>query len=93
MKRMTVKLLGNVTHLACRSFMIEVPDDVNVSTFDQQVLESLADEALVPWEFGTEGLVQVTDHFVEVEQASGETNCLITIPFTLDATVPSKRLA
>ena len=93
MKRMTVKLVGNVTHWACRSFVIEVPDDVSVSTVNQQILESLADEALVPWEFGTEGLVHVTDHFVEEEQASGEGNSLITIPFMPVATVPSRSLA
>jgi hypothetical protein len=72
---------------------LKFPYEVNVSTLDNQVLESLADEALVPWEFGTEGFVQVTDHVVEEKQASGEGNSLITIPLMPAATVPSRSLA
>lgn len=67
MKRVTINLIGTVMRGASRSFVIEIPDDVNVKTLDPHVLESIADEARVPWEFQSEGFVQVTDHTVEEE--------------------------
>ncbi len=78
MKQLKVTLTGHVTHWASRSFVIEVPDDVNVETLDQQALETLADEAKVGWEFDAEGFVQVTDHSIEELHSTVE---LPVIPF------------
>jgi hypothetical protein len=65
MKQVTVTLVGSVTYHASRSFILEMPDDVDLRTVDLQVLESIADEARVPWMFDSEGLIQATDHFLE----------------------------
>lgn len=78
MKQLKVTLTGHVTHWASRSFVIEVPDDVNVETLDQQALETLADEAKVGWEFDAEGFVQATDHSIEELHSTVE---LPVIPF------------
>lgn len=83
MKQLKVTLTGHAIHWASRSFVIEVPDDVNVETLDQQALETLADEAKVGWEFDTEGFVQATDHSIEELQSKVE---LPVIPF-LDTAV------
>ena len=65
MKRVAVQLIGNVSYHASRSFVIELPDDVNVQTLGQQFLETQADEARIAWNFSNEGLVQATDFVVE----------------------------
>lgn len=78
MTQLKVTLTGHVTHWASRSFVIEVPDDVNVETLDQQALETLADEAKVGWEFDAEGFVQATGHSIEELQSTVE---LPVIPF------------
>lgn len=78
MKQLKVTLTGHVTHWASRSFVIEVPDDVNIETLDQQALETLADEAKVGWEFDAEGFVQATDYSIEELQTTVE---LPVIPF------------
>lgn len=78
MKQLKVTLTGHVTDWASRSFIIEVPDDVNVETLDQQALETLADEAKVGWDFDAEGFVQTTDHSIEELQSPVE---LPDIPF------------
>jgi hypothetical protein len=65
MKRLRINLTGQVTHWASRSFVIEVSDDVDTQTLDQGVLESLADDAKIGWDFDAEGFVQTTDHSVE----------------------------
>lgn len=65
MKRLTVTLIGSVVRSASRTFVIEVPEDGNIATFDQQVLEDLADEARIPWEFGAESFVETVDHCIE----------------------------
>ena len=67
MKRLTVNLVGSVSRWAGRSFVIELDDDVEVATLDQQVLETLADDARIPWEFGEERVLAVTDHFIGEE--------------------------
>ena len=72
MKRLKITLTGHVTHWASRSFIIEVPDDANVKTLDQRVLETLADEAKVGWEFDSEGFVQATDHSIEEIDSEGD---------------------
>ena len=81
MKRLTVTLVGSVVRSATRSFVIEVPVDVNPATLDPQVLESVADEARIAWEFDAQGFVQVSDHTIEVELASEQNSCLPVIPF------------
>ena len=65
MKRVAVQLIGNVSYHASRSFVIELPDDVNVQTLGQQFLETQADEARIAWNFSNEGFVQATDFVVE----------------------------
>lgn len=65
MKRVAVQLYGSLTYQASRSFVIEVPDEVNVQTLDQQFLETQADEARIAWDFSKEGYVQATDFTVE----------------------------
>ena len=65
MKRLKVSLTGHLIQWASRTFVIEVPDDVNAETLDQQVLETLADDARIGWEFDTAGVVLATDHSVE----------------------------
>ena len=65
MKRLKIELNGSVTYWASRSFILEVQDDVCVKTLDQQVFETLADDAKIPWDFGAEGFVQSTDHSIE----------------------------
>lgn len=78
MKQLKVTLTGQVTHWASRSFVIEVSDDVDTQTLDQQVLESLADDAKVGWDFDAEGFVQTTDHSVEEVDSKAD---LPVIPF------------
>jgi hypothetical protein len=78
MKQLKVTLTGQVTHWASRSFVIEVSDDVDTQTLDLGVLESLADEAKVGWDFDAEGFVQTTDH--SVVDADSEAD-LPVIPF------------
>lgn len=65
MKRVAVQLFGSVSYSASRSFVIEVPDDVDVQTLGQQFLETQADEARIAWNFSNEGFVQATDFVVE----------------------------
>lgn len=65
-----ITLIGTVTQGASRSFVVEIPDDVSVTTLDQQVLKSLADEAQIPWEFHSERFVQVADHAVKERAGS-----------------------
>lgn len=88
MKRLTVTLIGTVVRSATRTFVIEVPDEVSCSTLDRQVLEDLADEARIPWEFGTESFVEVTDHTVE-EEAPPVQDCRFpVIPFKIPEDPP-----
>lgn len=84
MKQLKVTLTGHVTHWASRSFVIEVPDDVNIETLDQQALETLADKAKVGWEFDAEGFVQATDHSVEELDSNAD---LSVIPFVETALI------
>ena len=79
MKRLKINLTGHVSYGAFRSFVIEVADDVCVETLDQQVLETLADEAKVGWEFDNEGFVQATDHSIEELESEAD---LPVIPFS-----------
>lgn len=65
MKRVAVQLFGSVSYPASRTFVIEVPDDVDVQTLGQHFLETQADEARIAWTFSNEGLVQATDFVVE----------------------------
>ncbi len=65
MTRITVQLFGTLTYQASRSFVVEVPDDVNVATLDHQFLETQADMARIAWSFSNEGFVQTTDFSVE----------------------------
>lgn len=65
MKRVKVNLFGNVTYHASREFVIELPDDASVETIDQQILNDMAEEARIAWNFGAEGLVLATDHTVQ----------------------------
>lgn len=65
MKHVSVQLFGTVTYQASRSFAVEVPDDTNVATLDQQFLETQADMARIAWSFSNEGFVQSTDYSVE----------------------------
>ena len=81
MKRLTITLVGSVVRAATRSFVIEVPDDVNPATLDPTVIESLADEARIAWEFDAEGFVQVSDHTAEEELDSEQNKRLPVIPF------------
>jgi len=69
MKRVAIQLFGNVSYHASRSFVIEIPDDVNVQTLGQQFLEAKADEARIPWTFSNEGVVLATDFVVEELEA------------------------
>ena len=80
MKRVKVNLFGNVTYDASRSFVIELPDDASVETIDQQVLDDMADEARIAWNFGTEGYVLATDY--TVEELGSEPSGLPIIPLT-----------
>lgn len=77
MKRLIVNLLGTVTYSATRSFVLEVPDDVDISTIDQGVLETLADDAMVAWEFHADGFVQMTEHSIEEASESVQENLLV----------------
>ncbi len=72
MKRLTVTLIGTVTRGATRSFVVEVPDDVDAATLDLQVLEDMADEAHIAWDFDVESFVQVSDHETEVAEQNVE---------------------
>ena len=65
MKRVIVQLFGTVTYQASRSFVVAIPDDVNVATLDHQFLETQADIARIAWRFSNEGFVQGTDYSVE----------------------------
>jgi hypothetical protein len=81
MKQLTITLVGMVTHGATRSFVIEVPDEVNPATLDSHVLEDLADQAQIAWKFDTEGFVQMTDHVVEEGPATVQDCPLPVIAF------------
>lgn len=80
MKRVAVQLIGNVSYHASRSFVIELPDDVNVLTLGQQFLETQADEARIAWNFSNEGFVQATDFVVEELKPVPDDLPVITIP-------------
>jgi len=77
MKRLIVNLIGTLAYSASRSFVIEVPDDVNISTLDREVLETLADGAKVAWDFNAEGFVQTTDHFIDEASDSDQGNLVV----------------
>ena len=77
MKRLTINLTGTVSYFASRSFVIEVPDDVNISTIDREVLETLADDAKIAWDFNAEGYVQTTDHFIDEASDSDQGNLVV----------------
>jgi len=77
MKHLTITLVGTVTYGATRSFVLEVPDDVNPATLDPHVLEDLADRAQIAWSFDNEGFVLMTDHVVD-DTRLGE--CETTLP-------------
>lgn len=83
MKRLAVTLIGTVVRSATRTFVIEVPDEVSCSTIDRQVLEDLADEGRIPWEFGTESFVQITDHSGEEEPTPVQDCRFPVIPFQM----------
>jgi len=83
MKRLTVTLIGAVVRSATRTFVIEVPDEVSCSTIDRQVLEDLADEGRIPWEFGAESFIQITDHSVEEESPPAQCRHFSVIPFQM----------
>jgi len=68
MKRLTVTLIGTVIRGATRSFVIEVPDDVNSATLNLQVLEDMANEAHIAWDFDAESFVQAIDHETEIAE-------------------------
>lgn len=80
MKRVSVQLFGSVSYHASRSFVIEVPDDVNVQTLGQQFLETQADEARIAWTFSNEGIVLATDFVVEELPTVQEELPIIPIP-------------
>jgi len=75
MKKAIVRLNGSVIKGASRIFAIEVPDDVKLETLDQEFLESIADEARIPWDFDAEGYSLITDHSVE-ENEEGDVSDL-----------------
>lgn len=77
MKRLIVNLLGTVTYSATRSFVLEVPDGVNISTIDQGVLETLADDAMVAWEFNKDGFVLMTEHSIDEALVCNQDNLLV----------------
>ena len=81
MQRFTIKMFGSVTYGASRSFIVDVPDDVNVATIDQKVIEALADTARVAWEIDAEGFLQTIDQSVEALTAD-EMSKLPVVPFT-----------
>lgn len=70
MKQLKITLVGMITHGATRSFIIEVPDEVNPATLDPHILEDLADQAQIAWKFDTEGFVQMIDHVINDVLAS-----------------------
>ena len=79
MKRLIVNLTGEVTSFASRSFVLEVPDDANISTLDLQVLDALADDAKIAWEFEKTGVVLTNYHSVKELSESDESK-LVVIP-------------
>lgn len=81
MKQLTVSLIGTEVRTATRTFVIEVPDELNSATLSRLVLEDLADQARINWEFGTEGFVEITDHTVEEEQYPVQDRHVPVIPF------------
>ena len=64
-KQVAITLTGTLTQSATRSFILEVPQEVDSTILDPHVLEDLADLARIPWNFGTEGMVFMTDHVIE----------------------------
>lgn len=83
MKRLTVTLIGTVVRSATRTFVIEVPDEMSRSTLDRQMLEDLAEEARIHWEFGTESFVAATDHSVEEDSVPVQDRHVPVIPFKM----------
>lgn len=72
MKRATINLFGSRTCRASRSFVIEVADDVSFETLDRQILDTLADEARVPWAFDADGYLETFDHTIEQSDADAK---------------------
>ena len=79
MKQVTITLVGTLTHGATRSFVVEVPDDVNPTSLNRQVLEDLADQAQIPWSFDADGFLLITDHVIDDDQPSVQVSTLPVI--------------
>lgn len=77
MKQLIISLTGIVAHSASRSFIVVAPDHVNILNFDQEFLETLADDAKVAWDFNDEGFVQTTDHSIEEASPSEQGNFVV----------------
>mgnify|MGYP000861572232 FL=1 len=47
-----------------RTFLVDVDDGTRLRTLRRELINELADEAHLPWEFGNVGFVTVDDHEV-----------------------------
>lgn len=65
MKRIKVTLFGSVSYAASRTFLVDVPLDADIGSFNTDVLVDVADEARIAWEFSKDGYVEVENHVVE----------------------------
>ena len=59
-----ITINARVIDYASRSFLVDVDDGSQLRTLSSDLLNDLADESHVPWEFGNVGFVEVDDHEV-----------------------------
>ncbi len=71
MPRFKITINARVIDYASRSFLVDVDDGSQLRTLSSDLLNDLADESHVPWEFGNVGCVEVDDH--EVTECGNDT--------------------
>lgn len=64
MPRIKITVNARVIDQATRTFLVDVDDGRELRTLSSELVNNWADEALVPWEFGNVGFVQIDDHDV-----------------------------
>ena len=64
-KRIMITLHATIIYSGRRTFAVDIPLDVNPHTFNTGILDGLADDARIAWDFSNEGFVDVSEHTIE----------------------------
>ena len=77
MPRFKITINARVIDYASRSFLVDVDDGRQLRTVSSDLLNDLADESHVPWEFGNVGFVEVDEH--EVTECGNDTTSIVPV--------------